>query len=50
MKEKDLIKFEDDIANLFNQGKIRSPIHLYSGNEKILINLCKHIKEDYWVF
>tara|TARA_B110000027_G_scaffold22804_1_gene24584 strand:+ start:180 stop:779 length:600 start_codon:yes stop_codon:yes gene_type:complete len=50
MNEKKLIEFEDDIANLFNQGKIRSPIHLYSGNEKFLINLFKKVKKNDWVF
>ena len=33
MKVKDLINFENEIAGLFNQGKIRAPIHLYSNNE-----------------
>tara|TARA_B110000483_G_scaffold26284_1_gene31434 strand:+ start:370 stop:969 length:600 start_codon:yes stop_codon:yes gene_type:complete len=50
MNKKRLIEFEDDIANLFNQGKIRSPIHLYSGNEKFLINLFKKIKKNDWAF
>jgi len=50
MNEKKLIEFEDDIANLFNQGKIRSPIHLYSGNEKFLINLFKKVKKNDWAF
>jgi len=34
MKEKDLIIFEENIASLFNQAKIKAPIHLHSGNEK----------------
>jgi TPP-dependent pyruvate/acetoin dehydrogenase alpha subunit len=50
MKEKDLIKFEDDIANLFNQSKIKAPVHLYSGNEKFLINFFKKIRKNDWVF
>jgi len=50
MKEKDLIKFEDDIANLFNQSKIKAPIHLYSGNEKFLIKFFKKIRKNDWVF
>ena len=50
MKEKDLIHFEDNIAKLFNEAKIKAPIHLYSGNEKILINLFKKIKKNDWVF
>jgi len=50
MKEKDLIEFENHIANLFNQSKIRAPIHLYSGNEKFLIKFFKKIKKNDWVF
>jgi TPP-dependent pyruvate/acetoin dehydrogenase alpha subunit len=49
MKEKDLINFEDNIAKLFNEAKIKAPIHLYSGNEKFLINFFKKIKKDDWV-
>ena len=33
IKKKELIKFEDEIANLFNNAKIRAPVHLYFGNE-----------------
>ena len=50
MKAKDLINFENDIADTFNQGKIKAPIHLYSDNEKFLINFFKKIKKDDWVF
>jgi pyruvate dehydrogenase E1 component alpha subunit len=49
MKKKDLIKFEDSIAKLFNEAKIKAPIHLYSGNEKFLINFFKKIKKNDWV-
>ena len=50
MKKIDLIKFENDIAAVFNSGKIRAPVHLYSGNEEVLINLFKKIKKNDWVF
>ena len=51
MNKKQLIDFENDIAETFNQGKIRAPIHLYSGNENFLINfLKKYIKKNDWVF
>ena len=49
MKEKDLINFEDNIAKLFNEAKINAPIHLYSGNEKFLINFFRKIKKNDWV-
>ena len=51
MNKKQLIDFENDIAETFNQGKIRAPIHLYSGNESFLINFFKkYIKKNDWVF
>ncbi len=37
LTKKKLINFETDIAELFNSGKIRAPIHLYYGNEDYLI-------------
>jgi pyruvate dehydrogenase E1 component alpha subunit len=46
----ELISFEDSIAELYNQGKIRSPVHLYSGNEDFLINIFKKINKQDWVF
>ena len=50
MKKKQLIEFENKIADLFNKGKIRAPIHLYSSNENFLINFFKKIKKNDWVF
>ena len=38
MNKKDLISFENEIASLFNKGKIRAPVHLYKGNEEKIIN------------
>ena len=43
MNKKDLILFEKEIADLFNNGKIRSPVHLYKGNEDKIINEFKKI-------
>jgi len=50
MVKEDLINFEKEIADLFNSGKIRSPVHLYSGNEDLMIEIFKNIdiKND-WV-
>lgn len=45
----ELISFENEIADLFNGGKIRAPIHLYFGNEKEIIGVFKDVKEDDWV-
>ena len=50
MKVEDLVQFEKKIANLFNNAKIKAPVHLYSGNEKFLINFFKKIKKKDWVF
>jgi len=49
-QEKKLIIFEEKIANLFNTSKIRSPVHLYSGNEKQIIKAFSKIKKNDWVF
>jgi len=46
----DLVKFEEDIADLFNNAKIKAPVHLYYGNEKTIINIFKKIKKQDWVF
>jgi pyruvate dehydrogenase E1 component alpha subunit len=51
MKTKqELISFEEEIAKLFNLGKIKSPIHLYDGNEDFMIEIFTQIdpKND-WV-
>ena len=46
----DLVKFEEDIADLFNNAKIKSPVHLYYGNEKKIINIFKKVKKQDWIF
>ena len=48
--EQDLIDFETDIADCFNNGIIKAPIHLYYGNEKQIIEVFKNVKKDDWVF
>ena len=50
MNKKKLIKFEEEIANLFNQAKIKAPVHLYHGNEDQIIKIFKKIKKKDWVF
>lgn len=45
----DLIAFEEDIAAEFNAGHIRAPVHLYYGNEEILIDLFQRVRHDDWV-
>jgi len=41
-----LIEFETKIGNSFNQGLIKAPIHLYSGNEELMIEVFKDIDID----
>jgi len=48
--KQNLVDFEDKVADAFNSGKIKAPIHLYSGNEDLLINIFKSISKDDWVF
>jgi len=50
MTSQDLIDFETEIAGLFNAAKIRSPIHLYSGNEDQMIEIFRDVKPEDWVF
>lgn len=46
----ELILFENKIGDFFNQGQIKAPIHLYSGNEDIIIEVFKDIDiENDWV-
>jgi len=42
--------FEAEIANLFNIGEIRAPIHLSDGNEIQMIEIFQEVKDDDWVF
>lgn len=48
--EEELVAFENEIAELFNAGQIRAPVHLYSGNEASIIDIFKDIKSDDWIF
>lgn len=50
MRKEDLIAFELDIANEFNAGKIRAPIHLDGGNEDELIQVFQEVHPHDYVF
>ncbi len=50
MTKEELIAFEDEIAQLFNDGKIRAPIHLNKGDEDELIKIFADIKPSDWCF
>lgn len=49
LTKEELIAFEQDIANCYNQALIRAPIHLYDDNEEQLIEIFKEVQEDDWV-
>jgi TPP-dependent pyruvate/acetoin dehydrogenase alpha subunit len=50
LTEKDLEDFETDIAGEFNAAKIRAPIHLYSGNEREMIEVFRDVKPQDWLY
>ncbi len=50
LTKQELIDFEQDIAETFNSGLIKAPIHLYSGNEDQMIEIFKNVKEEDWLF
>ena len=52
MKKKILYlkEFEKKIASLYEDKKIKGPIHLSGNNEKELIKIFKNIKKNDWVF
>ena len=45
-----LLKFENDIADLYEEKKIKGPIHLSGNNEDKLIRIFKKVKKNDWVF
>jgi TPP-dependent pyruvate/acetoin dehydrogenase alpha subunit len=49
MTPEDLIAFETEIADIFNAGIIRAPVHLYFGNEAQMIEIFRDVKPEDWV-
>lgn len=49
MQPSDLLAFEEEIAQEFATGSIKSPVHLSGGNEDELIEIFKEIQPDDWV-
>jgi TPP-dependent pyruvate/acetoin dehydrogenase alpha subunit len=45
-----LICFEEKVCELFHNKQILAPVHLYSGNERQMIDIFKNVKEEDWVF
>jgi TPP-dependent pyruvate/acetoin dehydrogenase alpha subunit len=50
LTKEQLVDFETDIANCFNNAMIKAPIHLYDGNEEQMINIFKNVEPEDWVF
>ena len=50
LTKEQLIFFEDDIAECFNNAMIKAPIHLYYGNEEQMINIFKKVQPEDWIF
>ena len=46
---KNLRSFEERVEKAFNEGYIRAPVHLYSGNEKQMIKIFQDIQQSDWV-
>lgn len=50
MVKEDLILFETEIGEIFNAGGIKAPVHLYSGNEDLMLEVFKDIDiQSDWV-
>jgi pyruvate dehydrogenase E1 component alpha subunit len=50
MNKEQLIEFENKVAAKFNNAEIKSPVHLYSGNEEQILEVFKSIDiENDWV-
>lgn len=45
-----LINFEDEIKEIYLNGRIKAPVHFSGGNEKQLIEIFKEVQLDDWVF
>jgi TPP-dependent pyruvate/acetoin dehydrogenase alpha subunit len=50
LEANDLINFENDIAELYESGLIKAPVHLRDGNEQSLVDIFTNLnisREDY---
>ena len=50
LSKEELINFEQEIVDSFNAGKIKAPIHLYSGNEEQILKVFEQVNEEDWIF
>jgi len=45
-----LKEFESQVAEIFNAGGIKAPVHLSDGNESGLIDIFQEVRQDDWIF
>jgi pyruvate dehydrogenase E1 component alpha subunit len=50
MHKQEIVNFEKEIQNLYEDGAIRGPVHLRDGNEQQLIDIFKDVKNGDYVF
>ena len=50
LSKEELIDFENDIAECFNNAQIKAPVHLYNDNEEQIIEVFKkhNIGQEDW--
>ena len=48
--KEELIKFTEDLAKIYESGKIKAPIHLSGENEEETLAILKDYKEGDWIF
>ncbi len=46
----ELVNFETKVAESFNSGLIKAPVHLYDGNEEQIIRVFENVKQEDWIF
>jgi len=50
LTELDLIEFEEEVKQRYEDAEIKAPVHLTRGNEKELIEIFQYVHPDDWVF
>ena len=45
-----LINFENRLAEIYNRGEIKHPVHFSNGNESELIKIFAKINKEDWIF
>lgn len=51
LSKEELIEFENEIADCFNNAMVKAPVHLYNGNEEQIIDVFRknNIGKEDWV-